>query len=161
MRLADLPQAISRAINGWRIWVTLLFLAALIINETVIGIKEGQTIVEALTRVSYFKMALLLFVCGVTAQAAIGTVPFVIGVTMTMIDFALGRRREWREEGIEQGRIEGIEMGRNEGIEMGRNEERARYEEKQRAIAAISADSELSDTAKLRAIVAINSVQDD
>ena len=80
---------------------------------------------------------------------------------MTMIDCALGRRREWREEGIEQGRIEGIEMGRNEGIEMGRNEERARYEEKQRAIAAISADSELSDAAKLRAIVAINSVQDD
>lgn len=77
MRLADLPQAIYRAINGWRIWVTLLFLAALIINEALIGIRQGQTIVEALTRVSYFKMALLVFVCGVIAQAAIGAVPFV------------------------------------------------------------------------------------
>lgn len=44
---------------------------------------------------------------------------------MTMIDFALHRRREWREEGIE--------LGRNEGIEL------ARAEEKLRAIAAINA----------------------
>jgi hypothetical protein len=138
MRLADLPQAIYQAINGWRIWVTLLLVAALIINEAVIGIREGQTIVEALTRVSYFKMALLVFVCGVIAQAAIGAVPFVIGVTMTMIDFALRRRREWREEGIE------------EGIEQGRTQER------QRAIAAIMANPDMTDAAKLQAIAAIN-----
>ena len=145
MRLADLPQAIYRAINGWRIWVTLLFLAALIINEAVIGIKEGQTIVEALTRVSYFKMALLLFVCGVIAQATIGAVPFVIGVTMTMIDFALRRRREWRDEGIEQGRMA----------------EQERLRERQRSIEAIIADPVLSDAAKLQAIAAINASESD
>ena len=66
---------------------------------------------------------------------------------MTMIDFALRRRREWREEGVEQ--------GRNEGIEQGRSEER------RRAIDAISADPELSDAAKLRAIVAINAAERD
>ena len=147
IRVRKLPLVIQQTINGWRVWVTLLLLAALIANEAVTGIRQGQTIVEALTRVSYFKMALLLFVCGVIAQAAIGAVPFVIGVSMTMIDFALRRRREWREEGIEQGRSEGIEQGRSE--------------EKQRAIAAISDDPELSDAAKLRAIVAINSAQDD
>ena len=147
IRVRELPLIIQRTISGWRVWVTLLLLAALITNEAVTGIRQGQTIVEALTRVSYFKMALLLFVCGVIAQAAIGAVPFVIGVSMTMIDFALQRRREWREEGIEQGRSEGIEQGR--------------AEEKRRAIAAISADPELSDAAKLRAIIAINSAQDD
>ena len=145
MRLADLPQAIYRAINGWRIWVTLLFLAALIINEAVIGIREGQTIVETLTRVSYFKMALLLFVCGVIAQATIGAVPFVIGVTMTMIDFALRRRREWRDEGIEQGRMA----------------EQERLRERQRSIEAIIADPVLSDAAKLQAIAAINASESD
>lgn len=145
MRLADLPQAIYRAINGWRIWVTLLFLAALIINEAAIGIRQGQTIVEALTRVSYFKMALLLFVCGVIAQATIGAVPFVIGVTMTMIDFALRRRREWRDEGIEQGRMA----------------EQERLRERQRSIEAIIADPVLSDAAKLQAIAAINASESD
>lgn len=161
IRVRELPLVIQRTINGWRVWVTLLLLAALITNEAVTGIRQGQTIVEALTRVSYIKMALLLFVCGVIAQAAIGAVPFVIGVSMTMIDFALRRRREWREEGIEQGRTEGIEQGRTEGIEQGRAEERARADEKRRAIAAISADPGLSDAAKLQAIVAINSVRDD
>lgn len=148
MRLADLPQAIYRAINGWRIWVTLLFLTVLIINEAVTGIGQGQTIVEALTRVSYFKMALLVFVCGVITQAAIGAVPFVIGVTMTMIDFALRRRQQWREEGAQ------AERERSEG----RWQER--WRERQRAIAAISADPELSDAVKLQAIIAINSAED-
>ena len=140
MRLADLPQAIYRAINGWRIWVTLLFLAALIINEAVTGIGQGQTIVEALTRVSYFKMALLVFVCGVIAQAAIGAVPFAIGVTMTMIDFAQRRRRQWREEGAQ--------------AERERSEER--WRERQRSINAIMADPGMTDAAKLQAIAAIN-----
>ena len=163
MRVSELPQAIYRAITGWRVWVTLLLLTALIVNEAVIGIKEGQTLVEALTRVSYFKMALLLFVCGVIAQASIGAVPFVIGVTMTMIDFALRRRREWKEEGIEQGRTEGIAQGRTEGIELGRTEgiELGRAEEKRRNIAAIMENPGLTAEAKLQAIAAINSTEND
>lgn len=143
MRITELPQAIYRAINGWRVWVTLLFLASLVVNEAALGIREGQTIVEALTRISYLRMVLLAFVCGVIAQAAIGTVPLTIGVVMTMIDFALRRRREWREEGIEEGK------------ELGRTAER------RRAIAAIMADSMLTDAAKLQAIAAINGTEDE
>ena len=67
---------------------------------------------------------------------------------MTMIDFALGRRREWREE------------GRSEGIELGRAEERARAEEKRRNIAAIMEDPDLAPEAKLQAIAAINAAGD-
>lgn len=118
--------------------MTLLFLTALIINEAVTGIGQGQTIVEALTRVSYFKMALLLFVCGVIAQAAIGAVPFAIGVTMTMIDFAQRRRRQWRREGVQA--------------------ERERSQERQRTIDAILADPVMSPEAKLQAIAAINAI---
>ena len=114
--------------------MTLLFLASLIINEAVLGIREGQTIVEALTRISYLRMLLLAFVCGVIAQAAIGAVPFTIGAAMTMIDFALRRRREWREEGMELGRAA----------------------ERRRIIAAIMAMPGLTDAAKLEAIAAIN-----
>lgn len=139
MRITELPQAIYRAINGWRVWVTLLFLASLILNEAALGIREGQTIVEALTRISYLRMLLLAFVCGVIAQAAIGAVPFTIGVTMTMIDFALRRRREWREEGREEGRAA----------------------ERRRNIAAIMAAPGMSDAAKLQAIAAINGAEDE
>ena len=146
MRLADLPQAIYRAIHSWRLWITSILLTLLIGIDAAAGIREGQTIVEALTRISHFKMALLLFVCGVFAQAGIGTIPFLREVTMTMIDFAQRRRQQWRAEGIEQGRNEGIEQGR--------------AEERRRAIAAISADPELSDAAKLQAIIAINSAED-
>ncbi len=142
MRITELPQAIYRAINGWRVWVTLLFLASLILNEAALGIREGQTVVEALTRISYLRMLLLAFVCGVIAQAVIGTVPFAIGVVMTMIDFALRRRREWREE------------GRGEGREEGRAAERSRV------IAAIMAAPGLTDAAKLQAIAAINGAED-
>lgn len=134
MRITELPQAIYRAINSWRVWVTLLFLASLILNEAALGIREGQTIVEALTRISYLRMLLLAFVCGVIAQAFIGTAPFTVGVVMTMIDFALRRRREWREEG--------------------------RAAERRRVIAAIVADPVLTDAAKLQAIAAINSAED-
>ena len=143
MRITELPQAIYRAINGWRVWVTLLFLASLILNEAALGIREGQTIVEALTRISYPRMLLLVFVCGVIAQAAIGAVPFTIGVVMTMIDFALRRRREWREEGRGEGREEG------------------RAAERRRNIAAIMAAPGLTDAAKLQAIAAINSAEDE
>ena len=147
MRVAELPQAIYRAIVGWRVWITLALLASLIIHEAVTGIREGQTIVEALTRISYLKMALLTFVCSVIAQAAIGAVPFVIGVSMTMIDFALRRRQQWRDEGMEEGLEKGIERGRSH--------------ERRRAIDAISADPQLSDADKLRAITAINAAGDD
>ena len=53
---------------------------------------------------------------------------------MTMIDFALRRRREWREEGREEGHAE----------------------ERRRNIAAIMAAPGMTDTAKLQAIAAIN-----
>ena len=138
MRVTELPQAIYRAISGWRVWVTFLFLASLILNEAGLGIREGQTIVESLTHISYPKFPLLILVCGIVAQAVIGAVPFCIGVIMTMIDFALRRRREWREE------------GREEGKELGRSAER------RRAIAAIMTAPDLTDEAKLKAIAAIN-----
>ena len=137
IRITELPPAIYRAINGWRVWVTLLFLGSLILSEAALGIREGQTLVESLTRISYLRMLLLAFVCGVIAQAVIGMVPFTIGVVMTMIDFALRRRREWREE------------GRGEG----------RAAERRRAIAAIMADPVLTDAAKLQAIAAINGAE--
>ena len=152
MRVRELPGAIYRAINNWRLWITLALLASLIVNEAVRGVLEGQTIVEALTRVSYFKMALLVFVCGVIAQATIGAVPFVIGVAMTMIDFALRRRQQWREEGAQAER---------ERSERTKELWQERWRERQRAIAAISADPELSDAAKLRAIAVINAAEAD
>ena len=141
MRITELPQAIQRAINGWRVWVTLVILATLILNEAALGIREGQTIVEALTRISYLRMLLLAFVCGAIAQAIIGTVPFTIGVAMTMIDFALRRRREWRDEGREEGREEGHAA------------------ERRRNIAAIMAAPGMTDVAKLQAIAAINAAE--
>lgn len=61
---------------------------------------------------------------------------------MTMIDFALRRRREWREEGREEGRMAGREEGH--------------AEERRRNIAAIMAAPGLTDAAKLQAIAAIN-----
>ncbi len=140
MRISELPEAIYRAISGWRVWVTLLLLASLILNDAVLGIREGQTIVEALTRISHLRLLLLAIVCGVIAQAAIGAVPFTLGVAMTMIDFALRRRQGWREEGIKA--------------------ERDRWLERQRNIAAIIADSVLTDEAKLQAIAAINAADD-
>ena len=71
---------------------------------------------------------------------------------MTMIDFALRRRQQWREEGAQ------AERERSE-----RTEElwQERWRERQRAIAAISADPELSDAAKLRAIAVINAAEAD
>ena len=38
MRIAELPGAIQTAINNWRVWITLSLTAALIVNETIIGI---------------------------------------------------------------------------------------------------------------------------
>ena len=62
---------------------------------------------------------------------------------MTMIDFALRRRREWREEGLEAGK------------ELGRAAERRRN------IAAIMAAPGLTDAEKLQAIAAINGAEDE
>ena len=42
IRLADLPQAIHSAINDWRLWVTLSMVTALILNETVASIRDGN-----------------------------------------------------------------------------------------------------------------------
>ena len=50
MRITELPRVIQSAINDWRLWITRSLTAALIINETLIGIREGQTIAAALTR---------------------------------------------------------------------------------------------------------------
>ena len=66
---------------------------------------------------------------------------------MTMIDFALRRRREWREEGREEGRRAGREEGR--------------VQERRRNIAAIMASPSLTDAEKLQAIAAINGAEDE
>ena len=62
-----------------------------------------------------------------------------------MIDSALRRRREWGDEGIEQGRMA----------------EQERLRERQRAIEAIITDPVLSHSAKLQAIAAINASESD
>jgi len=41
MRIAELPQAIKTAISDWRLWVTLSITAAIIVHETVGGIRDG------------------------------------------------------------------------------------------------------------------------
>ena len=66
---------------------------------------------------------------------------------MTMIDFVLRRRREWREEGRE----EGHRAGREEG----------RVQERRRSIVAIMASPGLTDADKLQAIAAINGAEDE
>ncbi len=66
---------------------------------------------------------------------------------MTMIDFALRRRREWRQEGRDEGREEGREEGH--------------AAERRRNIAAIMAAPGLTDAAKLQAIAAINGAEEE
>ena len=65
---------------------------------------------------------------------------------MSMIDFALRRRQQWREEGVQ------AERERSGG----RWQER--WLERQRNIDAIIADPVMSDEAKLQAIAAINAI---
>ena len=112
MRITELPQAIRTAINDWRLWITLSLTAALIVNEAINGIREGQAIAGALTRLPFYKVAYLLLVSSIISQAAIGAVPFIIGVLMTLYDIALARRRGWKEEGREEGHREGLREGR-------------------------------------------------
>ena len=99
MRIAELPRAIRAAIDDWRLWVTVSLTAAVIINEAVIGIREGQPLSEALTRMPFYRTLYLLLVFSIIAQAGIGAVPVVEGVVMTLADWARQRRRNWKEEG--------------------------------------------------------------
>ena len=104
MRIAELPQAIRTAISDWRLWVTLSVTAAVIINETVAGLRDGLPFAAALTRLPIYKVFYLLLVSSIISQAGIGAIPFLIGGIMTLYDIALARRRRWKEEGIEEGR---------------------------------------------------------
>ena len=124
MRITDLPQAIKTAIDNWRLWVTLSLTATLIANETIVGIQEGQTIANALTRLPFYKVAYLLLVSSIISQAVIGAVPFIAGGIMTLYDIALARRRKWREE-AEQARAEALKEGRAEGRAEGKEAGRA------------------------------------
>ena len=103
MRMSELPAAIRAAINDWRLWATLSLTAAIIVNEAVIGIREGQPIAAALTRLSLHQVFLLLLVNSIIAQAGIGALPVIRGVLMTLYDWALQRRRNWKEEGAKEG----------------------------------------------------------
>ena len=104
MRISELPHAIRTAISDWRLWVTLSLTAAVIIHETVAGIRDGLPFVAALTRLPIYKVFYLLLVSSIISQACIGAVPFISGGIMTLYDIALARRRRWKEEGIEEGR---------------------------------------------------------
>ena len=103
MRMNALPAAIRAAINDWRLWATLSLTAAIIVNEAVIGIREGQPIAAVLTRLSLHQVFLLLLVNSIIAQAGIGALPVIRGVLMTLYDWALQRRRNWKEEGAKEG----------------------------------------------------------
>lgn len=116
IRITDLPGAIQTAINGWRVWVTLALLVSLLLNEAVIGVRDGQTITQALTRIPYYLLPYLLLVCGAIAQAGIGAIPFATGVIMTLYDVAIKRRQNWKQEGKDEGYEEGRSAERREKI---------------------------------------------
>lgn len=113
MRISELPQAIRTAINDWRLWVTLSLTAAVIIHETVAGIRDGLLFAAALTRLPIYKVFYLLLVSSIISQAGIGAVPFISGGIMTLYDIALARRRRWKEEGKEEAQKE-VEQARAE-----------------------------------------------
>ena len=142
IRITDLPAAIQTAINGWRVWVTLALLVSLLLNEAVIGLREGQTITQSLTRIPYYLLPYLLLVCGAIAQAGIGAIPFAIGVIMTLYDVAIKRRQNWKQEGRDEGREEWRSKGR--------------AEERQENIAAVLAHPGLSDEQKVLVVSIIN-----
>lgn len=142
IRIADLPEAIHAAINGWRVWVTLALFVSLILNEAVIGIGSGQTVTQSLTRIPYYLLPYLLLVSGAIAQAGIGAVPFATGVIMTLYDVAIKRRQGWRQEGLDAGR----EEGRAEG----------RAEERREKIAAVLAHPELTAEQKVLFVEILN-----
>ena len=141
IRLADLPQAIQTAINDWRLWVTLSMVTALILNETVASIRDGQPIVAALTRMPFYKVPYLILVCGIIAQAGIGAIPFAVGVIMTLYDAVLKRRRGWREEGVAEGKELGREAMRREQIAAVLANDALTSDEKVRVIAILNSES--------------------
>ena len=143
IRITDLPGAIQTAINGWRVWVTLALLVSLILNEAVIGIRDGQTITQALTRIPYYLLPYLLLVCGAIAQAGIGAIPFATGVIMTLYDVAIKRRQGWKQEGKDEGRAEALNEGRSA--------------ERREKIAAVIDHPGLSDEQKVLFISILNS----
>ena len=142
IRITDLPAAIQTAINGWRVWVTLALLVSLLLNEAVIGLREGQTITQSLTRIPYYLLPYLLLVCGAIAQAGIGAIPFATGVIMTLYDVAIKRRQNWKQEGKDEGREEWWSKGR--------------AEERRQKIAAVLAHPELSAEHKVLFISILN-----
>ena len=141
IRFADLPQAIQTAINDWRLWVTLSMVTALILNETVASIRDGQPIVAALTRMPFYKVPYLILVCGIIAQAGIGAIPFAVGVIMTLYDAVLKRRRGWREEGVAEGKELGREAMRREQIAAVLANDALTSDEKVRFIAILNSES--------------------
>ena len=151
MRVRNLPQAIQNAISGWRLWVTLALLVSLILNEAAVGFRSGQSIVESLTRIPYYQMPYLAFVCGAIAQAGIGAVPFTTGVLMTLYDAVIKRRQGWRDEGVAEGHATGLAAGLAEGRAEGRAEER------REKIAAVLADPRLTAEQKNLVIGILNS----
>ena len=102
MRIAELPRAIRAAINDWRLWVTVSLTAAVIINEAAIGISEGQPLSAALTRMPFYRTLYLLLVFSIIAQGGIVAVTIIMGVLVTLYDWALQRRRNWKEEGKQE-----------------------------------------------------------
>ena len=81
----------------------------------------------------------LLLVNSIIAQAGIGALPVIRGVLMTLYDWALQRRRNWKEEGVKEG---------------GERTLRAH-------IAAVLADETLTPEDKTRVIAILNATKPD
>ena len=166
MRIADLPRAIRNAINDWRLWTTLSLTAALIINEAVIGIREGQPLAESLTRMPFHRTLYLMLIASIISQAGIGTVPIITGVVMTLYDWALQRRLNWKAEGRQEGHAAGHQAGHAEGRREGQAEGRqmghaeglreGREEILRESIARVLADNTLTPDQKNHFIAILN-----
>ena len=170
MRIADLPRAIRNAISDWRLWTTLSLTAAVIINETVIGIREGQPLAASLTRMPFHRTLYLMLIASIISQAGIGTVPIITGVVMTLYDWALQRRLNWkaegRQEGHQAGHAEGHQAGHAEGRREGQAEGRqmghaeglreGREETLRENIAKVLADDTLTPDQKNHFIAILN-----
>ena len=166
MRIADLPRAIRNAINDWRLWTTLSLTAALIINEAVIGIREGQPLAASLTRMPFHRTLYLMLIASIISQAGIGTVPIITGFVMTLYDWALQRRLNWKAEGRQEGHAAGHQAGHAEGRREGQAEGRqmghaeglreGREETLRESIAKVLADDTLTPDQKNHFIAILN-----
>lgn len=166
MRIADLPRAIRNAISDWRLWTTLSLTAALIINEAVIGIREGQPLAESLTRMPFHRTLYLMLIASIISQAGIGTVPIITGFVMTLYDWALQRRLNWKAEGRQEGHAAGRQAGHAEGRREGQAEGRqmghaeglreGREETLRENIAKVLADDTLTPDQKNHIIAILN-----